>query len=379
MDSNFLEKEIILPPAKIDKRKKENRTPKGDNNDPDMAERSRKWCVTINNYDKVDLAKFENLECRYSMRSLGERREKRHSTHQGYVELHAAVTRKALSKRLPRASLRKAHGTRDENVVYISKNENPTFLEKGTPGAQGKRWDLDKVRNTAIYDGMKQVVTDFGFQAIRVAQLYLEYNEPCRKVKPHVAWIWGGTTTGKTSSAFKRCSVAILMRFILNLIPKRWFYGYDGHKKSSSMNSEMTGKNGHFRFFSNSSETLAGLKLRAARQFLAELIVITSPFPPEKMYRTRCRMKILVSFFAESAISIILRKNTPDLWVICLRCPSHPLASNNIELVVMIILILCLFLLRTKIIYITQKLRRVIMYLLNVLIMSRTASCPLMI
>ena len=187
MDSNFLEKEIILPPAKIDKRKKENRTPKGDNDDPDMTERSRKWCVTINNYTKDDQYKFENLECRYWMRSL-EEGEKNGTPHiQGYVELHAAVTRKALSKRLPRASLRKAHGTRDENMIYISKNENPTFLEKGTPGAQGKRWDLDKVRNVAIYDGMKQVVTDFGFQAIRVAQLYLEYNEPCRKVKPHVA------------------------------------------------------------------------------------------------------------------------------------------------------------------------------------------------
>ena len=187
MDSNFLEKEIILPPAKIDKRKKENRTPKGDNDDPEMLKRSRKWVVTINNYDKEDIAKFDNLECRYSMRSPRKARKNGTPHIQGYVELHAAVTRKTLSKRLPRASLRKAYGTRDENLIYISKDENPTLLEKGTPGAQGKRWDLDKVRNTAIYDGMKQVVTDFGFQAIRVAQLYLEYNEPCRKVKPHVA------------------------------------------------------------------------------------------------------------------------------------------------------------------------------------------------
>ena len=230
MDSNFLEKEIILPPAKIDKRKKENRTPKGDNDDPEMLKRSRKWVVTINNYDKEDIAKFDNLECRYSMRSL-EKGEKNGTPHiQGYVELHAAVTRKTLSKRLPRASLRKAYGTRDENLIYISKDENPTLLEKGTPGAQGKRWDLDKVRNVAIYDGMKQVVTDFGYQAIRVAQLYLDYNEPCRKVKPHVAWIWGGTTTGKTSSAFKMLG-GDLDEIYIKSDPKRWFYGYDGHKK----------------------------------------------------------------------------------------------------------------------------------------------------
>ena len=166
--------------------KRKNRSPKGDDNDPEMLKRSRKWVITINNYNDEDISKFDNLECRYSMRSL-EKGENGTPHIQGYVELHAAVTRKALSKRLPRACLSKAYGTRDENAVYISKNENPTFLEKGTPGAQGKRWDLDKVRNTAIYDGMKQVVTDFGFQAIRVAQLYLEYNEPCRKVKPHVA------------------------------------------------------------------------------------------------------------------------------------------------------------------------------------------------
>ena len=35
-----------------------------------MLKRSRKWVVTINNYDKEDIAKFDNLECRYSMRSL---------------------------------------------------------------------------------------------------------------------------------------------------------------------------------------------------------------------------------------------------------------------------------------------------------------------
>ena len=145
MDSNFLEKEIILPPAKIDKRKKENRSPKGDDNDPEMLKRSRKWVITINNYNDEDISKFDNLECRYSMRSL-EKGENGTPHIQGYVELHAAVTRKALSKRLPRACLSKAYGTRDENAVYISKNENPTFLEKGTPGAQGKRWDLDKVK-----------------------------------------------------------------------------------------------------------------------------------------------------------------------------------------------------------------------------------------
>ena len=185
-----------------------------------MLKRSRKWVITINNYNDEDISKFDNLECRYSMRSSKKARTALHTSKDMLSYMLPLLAK--LSKRLPRACLNKAYGTRDENAVYISKNENPTFLEKGTPGAQGKRWDLDKVRNTAIYDGMKQVVTDFGFQAIRVAQLYLEYNEPCRKVKPHVAWIWVEPLLVKPV-ALSRCSVAILMRFILNLIPKDGF------------------------------------------------------------------------------------------------------------------------------------------------------------
>ena len=89
--------------------------------------RSRAWCYTINNYTEEDVASVRALDAVYNI--FGYEVGEQGTPHlQGYVYFKTNLTRSALSKKIPRASLLVAKGSVAQNFVYCSKEatKDPT-------------------------------------------------------------------------------------------------------------------------------------------------------------------------------------------------------------------------------------------------------------
>lgn len=89
--------------------------------------RGRLWCFTINNYtddDIVDTMSMGEEEARYMILGF-EVGEKCGTPHiQGFVYFDNARSQRAVSKMVPRASLRLCRGSFKDNVEYCSKDDN---------------------------------------------------------------------------------------------------------------------------------------------------------------------------------------------------------------------------------------------------------------
>lgn len=170
---------------------------------------------------------------------------------------------------------------------YCSK-DNDLWFQHGEPPRQGKRSDLDDVKEIlASGRGMAAVVESANsYQAMRAAELILKYKEPCVRTAPTVYWFWGATGTGKTQTAYSMATSAGLEPWISgkNL---RWWDGYDSHKFVIFDDFRKD-----FCTFHELLRILDRYPYRVeckggSRQLLAETIVITSPLPPIQVYETR--------------------------------------------------------------------------------------------
>lgn len=103
------------------------------------ADRSRRYCFTINNYTDEDIDKL--LDGYYKYIVFGFETGEKNTPHiQGYVYYHEAKSMKAVSKDLPRAHLTIAKGTPQQNYDYCSKDGN--YYEFGEIPQQGRAmWD----------------------------------------------------------------------------------------------------------------------------------------------------------------------------------------------------------------------------------------------
>nr|WAE42331.1 MAG: replication associated protein [Cressdnaviricota sp.] len=128
-------------------------------------QRSRGWCFTINNYTDLDVDQVLDLTCEYLVFGfeVGKKTETPHI--QGYVFFENALTRKSVSKKLRRASLRKPRGTPEQNRKYCI--EDGDYYEFGEMPHQGKaQWDriesamLDPMSDPAIYNQYKKMYKD---------------------------------------------------------------------------------------------------------------------------------------------------------------------------------------------------------------------------
>lgn len=104
--------------------------------------RSRCWTFTINNPDEYDLGdclRAYDLFGRYMV--LGFEIGDSGTEHiQGYIYFTNPATKKQVSKRMSRASLRRSKGTADDNLQYCT--EDGLFVRFGEQPVQGKvTWD----------------------------------------------------------------------------------------------------------------------------------------------------------------------------------------------------------------------------------------------
>lgn len=165
-------------------------------------ERSRNWCFTLNNYTDDDINSVNTIDCKYLIYGL-EVGASGTPHLQGYIMFKSLKSKSQLKKLNGKWHYEAAIGSPTDNVKYCSKENN--IFEKGeAPKGQGKRSDIDNIKDLVINKApMSQIVMEANsLQALRFAQIAKLYLCEDRKEPPTVYWRWGLSGTGKTKWVF---------------------------------------------------------------------------------------------------------------------------------------------------------------------------------
>lgn len=246
--------------------------------------RNRSYCFTINNYTDEDIADIKTLSEQSSYLIVGKEIGDNGTPHfQGFVYFKDAKTFTSVKKKLPRAHIEASKGSPLDNQRYCSKQE--VYLEVGILPKQGERTDIEKtiaeLQNGANMRGI--VNTARNIQNVKMAEIWLKYNEEKRDWKPQVRWYHGSTGSGKTRQA--REWLADDIYTCLDTI--KWWEGYDKHENILIDDFRKDWCKFHQLLklldrYEYKVETKGG-----SRQLLAKKIAITAPYHPSVIYQTR--------------------------------------------------------------------------------------------
>jgi hypothetical protein len=190
---------------------------------------SKYWCFTLNNYTQDEEKAIRQLETTYLIYGR-ERGEGEGTPHlQGYLELSS---RKRLSTVKRMLGLRRAHlerrlGTSEEAAEYCKKDGD--FFESGVRSVskQGKRTDLDEIKEYLDGGGELVGVASISFGSfVRYYSGFEKYIHLTRKVGdlPGTCgvWVYGPPGVGKS---FK---VRAENPGFYEKDPNKWWNGYQG-------------------------------------------------------------------------------------------------------------------------------------------------------
>lgn len=172
-------------------------------------ERSRTWCFTINNYNNEDIKVLKDLNYKYIV--CGDEVGDSGTPHiQGFVLFENALSFDSLKKKLPKTThIEKTKGTPQQNITYCKKSGNILY-EDGTQPEQGKRKDLDTLKDDILEGRMTS--EDI---AIENPMIYHQYARTLTKIEDIAMrrkfrtemtqgiWYHGITETGKSTKAFE--------------------------------------------------------------------------------------------------------------------------------------------------------------------------------
>lgn len=244
----------------------------------------RGFCFTLNNYTEEDLEHMNETTATYLVygKEVGESGT-RHL--QGYLYYSKKASFTKVKKFLPRAHIEVQKGSCQQAIAYCKKDGD--YVEIGEPPSQGKRTDLDAVKEKLKKNEVVQmrdiVLSAKSYQSVRMAETILKYHEIKRDWKPYVRWFWGATGTGKTREAHKILGADCYTAMETN----KWWEGYDAHE-----NVIIDDMRGDFAKFHVLLRLLDRYEYRleikgGSRQFLARNIIITSCHHPNDMFDTR--------------------------------------------------------------------------------------------
>jgi len=249
--------------------------------------RSRDWCFTLNNYTDEEYNAIYALDpSQYKYIVVAKEVGDSGTPHlQGYIYFVNAKSMSATKKIISnRAHLEVSKGTPEQASVYCKKDND--YYENGElPVTQGKRTDLDEIRDILKKTNKMSdvVMVAKSYQSVKMAEQILKYHEKPRTEKPFVEWYYGTTGTGKSKTAYEilgdDCYTC--------LSTGRWFDGYDGHD-----NVLIDDMRKDFMKFHELLRLLDRYAMRVeckggTRQFIAKHIIITSCFHPKEMFDTR--------------------------------------------------------------------------------------------
>lgn len=188
--------------------------------------RSRAWCFTLNNYTQEEVDKLKLYPCDYML--FGYEVGEEGTPHlQGFFY---AGTQRVLSAIKKKTSDRiHLENARDipASIAYCKKDGN--FFEQGDPPNQGKRADLDGLKEMIEKRAPMKEVAQANFGAFLQFHKGLKiYHELCFEPRDHtqpppqVIWLFGSTGTGKSAYPYKHHPQAD----IYVKPPGQWFDGY---------------------------------------------------------------------------------------------------------------------------------------------------------
>jgi len=246
--------------------------------------RQRLWCFTLNNYKDTDIDCLLQIK-KFDYIGFGKEIAPTTGTPhlQGWIYVKSKISLKALKKLIPRAHLKSCNGSAGQNLTYTSKDGK--YYEAGIRPNQGERNDLADVRELLRDNTSMRDISDNGavnLQGIRMAQIWLSYNEKERDFKPTIEWYWGPTGTGKSTTAANNCPGAWRNNETL-----QWWDGYDNHENIIIDDFRANMCTFHFLL-----RILDRYGVRVAvkggfRQLLAKKIIVTSPYHPSEVYKNR--------------------------------------------------------------------------------------------
>jgi len=166
----------------------------------DIKAKFHNFVFTINNYTDEHIEACNNYSCVYIIyaKEVGEQG----TPHlQGYCELKDRTTLSAIRKHFKKIWVANRRGTQEQAITYCKKDND--FVERGTPKAQGKRTDIDDVRDM-IEKGVSKreiIKTCQNPSVINLLPTLIAAYVPERTFKTIVYWFWGAPGTGKSKKA----------------------------------------------------------------------------------------------------------------------------------------------------------------------------------
>lgn len=298
------------------------------------------YCFTLNNYsiDEESLLQVSHDEVLFIV--YGHEVSDSGTPHlQGYFELakrqSVAQVKKLFS--VPRLHLEPRRGTQAQAISYCEKDGNDIY-RRGTPKSSGRPKSVvsknkilpfvDEIRSRGLSSFAAH--PEASFHLLKHAKEFVSLTESPRKrsVKPEVFWLHGPTGTGKTLRCFQHAERLGVEPFVKSGA-SRWFDGYDGH--SFVIFDDFRDSHLEFGFL---LRLLDRYPLRvevkgSSRQWKPSIIYITSPSPPEEMY------KAMQSTDRYDKISQLIRRIDHVIHVTELPPsppPSSPSSSSSIVL-----------------------------------------------
>ncbi len=243
----------------------------------------RSYCLTINNWTPVQLNDLKQEKYKYLL--IGDEIAPTTGTPhlQVYISYPNPRSFNAIKCSYPTAHIEVANGTPEQNQKYCSKDK--VLFEGGDLPAQGRRSDIEVCKDIVqSTNSMREVVNNAtSIQGVRIAELWLKYNEPPRAHKPYVVWISGESGIGKSRHAYELAGE----ESYTCMETGKWFEGYDGHE-----NVIIDDIRKDFMKFAVFLRLLDRYAFRVeckggSRQFLAKKIIITSIYRHEDLWNTR--------------------------------------------------------------------------------------------
>lgn len=244
------------------------------------AQRSRRFAFT--DFDLHDIAWYLQANPTYVIYGVETCPDTGRLHHQGYMELPQATTWSALQAKLPGVHLQEARRGQKANVTYCKKGGN--FHEWGNPGHQGKRSDLEDLREIMddaslpvkrrLAEVAKRNLTVF-LMYRRGLEAYADIQRQPRNWITEVIYIWGETGLGKSRMAIEGGAIFITYH-------NGFVQGYDGD--SPIVCFDDIGPNYFDRpFFLRATDRYpmkANIK-GSEIEWAPRTIYLTSNFPPE--------------------------------------------------------------------------------------------------
>lgn len=211
---------------------------------------------------------------------------------EGYVHFKHARSHKSVCGLLSGAHVEAAKGTPVEARAYCvgpydkgdkHKDYNPSHEEYNDLPVQGKRTDIEDVRNQLRNGATMRDITDgsFNYQDILIAEKWFKYNEQKRSKPMEIRWYYGPPGAGKTRAALEWLGDDV---YTASRTTSKFWDGYDAHQ-GVLIDDFRTDWCKFVELLGITDRYAYQVEVKgSARQLRATKMAITCPYSPEEVF-----------------------------------------------------------------------------------------------